>query len=169
MLCAFKLSAILNFILFGMRNHIHSLLLKFYKFHTFRQHNVSSSATTTTTMTTTAESVRRRYEAFTTWMDYPQPFKLLFAHINRNENIKKELGNFIIKTGKATWKRREMKISKRFRDLCGIFSLEMTCPLNFITLNLALSLLFKVQFLLLLLNSWTFRQVSIASGTIQFS
>lgn len=69
------------FILFGMRNHIHLLLLKFYKFHTFRQQNVSAQAKQQGE--TALRNISQR------WMDYPQQFKLLFAHINRNEKHKK--------------------------------------------------------------------------------
>lgn len=37
--------AVIRFQLFSMRNHIHLLLLKFYKFHTFRQHESAQPAT----------------------------------------------------------------------------------------------------------------------------
>lgn len=65
----------LYLILFGMRNHIHLLLLRFYIFHIFRQY----------------ESAKWRLKQGimnTIWMDSAQPFKLLFARINRNETWK---------------------------------------------------------------------------------
>ena len=154
-----------------MRNHIHSLLLKFYKFHTFRQYNVSSTVSVGTATTTTEP---RRYEAFTIALDYPQPYKLLFAHINRKMKNIKKANNFYNKTGRnGTGRVSESHIKmswnehfQAFSDLYGI--LTMTCPVPSLSpMRSPLSLGAVVFFCCCLI--YELFQVSITSGTIQFS